>query len=151
MQPLNFRNYRDWTPEEDAILTKMAEEGHSAREIGDVLNRKRNSIIGRRNRLKAGITFKGGNNPDRPKPLKGKVGRLASLPRVAPIVCTPIADGVGVKFIDAGPRSCMWFLEGQAGANGHVCGDMKVPGHSYCTAHLLAAYEAGSSSVRAAA
>lgn len=148
MQRLDFSHRRnEWTAEEDDILAKMANEGATAREIGERLGRPRNSVIGRRNRLKSGIIFKG----NRSKPVrKGKVSQLASRTRSTPIVCTPVADGVGVRFINTTERSCMWFLEGQAGANGYVCGDTKVHGHSYCAAHLLAAYDAGSSAQRAA-
>jgi GcrA cell cycle regulator len=46
-----------WTPEQDAELRRMADEGMSARQIAEVLGVSRNAAIGRAHRLK--IPFKG--------------------------------------------------------------------------------------------
>lgn len=46
-----------WTPEEDRLAKEMAEQGRSASEIGKVLGRSRNAILGRFHRL--GVKGKG--------------------------------------------------------------------------------------------
>lgn len=43
--------YKPWTDEEDATLRKMISDGKSSSQIGLVLGRSRNAIIGRRHRL----------------------------------------------------------------------------------------------------
>jgi hypothetical protein len=46
-----------WTPDEDRLAKEMAEQGRSSREIGKVLGRSRNAILGRFHRL--GVKWEG--------------------------------------------------------------------------------------------
>ncbi len=41
----------------------------------------------------------------------------------------------GVRFIEAGACQCRFFLEGQSGMDGFVCGDPARDGNSYCRRH----------------
>ena len=71
-----------WTQKEKDKAIKMVNEGHTAREISDVLKRTRNSIIGFIHR--SGISFSSTNPSHRPtvKPLPKK--RSKPLPKPTP-------------------------------------------------------------------
>jgi hypothetical protein len=56
---------RSWTPEEDAALRTHVAEGFSSNQIGAILNRTRNSIIGRAHRN--GLALHGDPNAGRPR------------------------------------------------------------------------------------
>lgn len=128
-----------WTPEMDVQLKGLIEDGLTAAEIGNRMGHTRNAIIGRKNRLKLRMKSNHPSTPDRYRnstPVKRQ-------PKVKPhlIVCEPV-EGVGIPFIDAiGKHACTFFLEGQSGAFGHVCGEARFPAASYCADHLLIAYQ----------
>jgi hypothetical protein len=108
-----------WTSEQDKKLRDGAAAGMSAKEIGDTLNRTRNSILGRAFRL--GISMCGDPKPrGKPvtvKPPQNRVANRKVVPRVAvsnvvqfpslAMMCTD-ADYKPVSLLDLDDGMCKW-------------------------------------------
>lgn len=159
----------NWTDEEVATLTRMWGEGSSAGQIGKVIGRTRNSVIGRINRMgltrkptgKHGGTVTKGHKP-KSNPLRKsrakditikQQSRLQSLLReqariskqreeakVSSIVCEPVEGGV--ELLDLRPNQCRWALgDDLAPPPFKFCGAQTVAGKSWCSAHLARAFQ----------
>lgn len=105
-----------WTAEEDAELLRLLAEGLTSRAIGAVLNRPRNSVIGRANRLQKSV-FKT-RDDNTPKKIYVK-------PRPITLADSLLALRHG---------QCRWPLERS------FCEKDQEPGRSYCAAHNQISY-----------
>lgn len=153
----------EWTPERVARLTRLWDEGHSTREIGEMLGCGKNAAVSKAHRT--GL-------PERPSPIKTYVRRTpeemqrAELQRQqrkheqrekvkAGRPVTPFAIRPGFAGpIPAWVTGCQWIaadlrdLRRTAGSmhaylevlKGCKCGAERVPGRPYCLEHCGKAY-----------
>lgn len=109
-----------WTNEEDERLIAYLNEGKTSREIGALLNRPRNAVIGRAHRLR---------NPDAPpRPRIVTVRR----PKVK-LICESESN-LANSLLKLRNDQCRWPLETT------FCTEEKAPGKPYCLGHAAQAY-----------
>lgn len=129
-----------WTEEEDATLKRLWAEGYSGSEIGVILHRTRNAIIGRVHRLdlppRAVATMtppKSGKRRAAPRPLKPR--RVTHFPRVelTVAVVAPVPAMASVMALTA--RMCRYPIGDPKKPGFGFCGAKKQEGSSYCGFH----------------
>lgn len=148
-------NNNGWPVEHDAILRRMAAEGHSGAVIGQVLGKSRNAILGRAWRM--GVKLAGSPPPrvSRPRfPPKPKPARIAKLAKPkgrmdisikgavkfsAPPTPVPIeTPGENAKpLLDLTFGDCRWPVnDGEDSTHGFLfCADPKTLESPYCACH----------------
>jgi hypothetical protein len=131
-----------WTPEMDAMLRRMAKEGHSASAAGKVLGITRNAAIGRAHRI--GVHFQSNVNgrppvagPKLPKPRMAPPMLLRPAPPVAPEPIR-IVRAEPVPFLDTQKRHCRWPVgDWDVPVEQKLCcGAQVIPGIAYCRDHF---------------
>jgi GcrA cell cycle regulator len=116
-----------WSPEEDAKLTGLWDEGLSVKKISVRLSpRTSHAVVGRAHRL---------NLPVRPSPIKrdGKPKPIGRPKTGGPTL--PVLDSLPVLEVTLPKRlrsPCCWPME--------ACEEMAELGRPYCHAHSAAAY-----------
>ncbi|BCJ90321.1 hypothetical protein IZ6_10560 [Terrihabitans soli] len=132
-----------WTPEEDARLRCLIEANRSAAQTATELGRSRSSVLGRAFRLGIGFHGEGAKTLRFFPGMAPKTGldlrRLEQIElyreyREEP---DPSEDRSKARsFLEAmGRPVCTWFLKGEEGRRGLVCGHRTLPGSSYCAHH----------------
>lgn len=132
----------DWRVEQTTMLGALHAKGHSASEIGRIVGRSRNAVLGKLFRL--GMRFDPASRPKRiktisaPKP-RVKVERLARAPIVAtkpavkPIVGAPSADCNPRPWLTRGRGECAYPIDGPDGAVLSCC---NATSGVYCAGHV---------------
>lgn len=131
----------DWTPKEDDRLRAYWDEGKSGREIGELMNRSKGSIVGRAHRL---------DLAGRPSPIKRDVAppvvtaprRVGPMPVLTEIVPVQVDEPEAPRAVFSArrPTPCAWPI-GEPGTRGfRMCDDPSEPGRPYCTAHCVVAF-----------
>jgi GcrA cell cycle regulator len=146
-----------WNDFDTAELKRMWEvEGKTASQIGAVLGRTRNAIIGKSHRenLVTRMTPEraGGPKPRprKPRPSRAKSPRLRS-PRPQPRFkviesprrprsTMPAHPTIGKPLMALEDNDCRWPYSDPDKPNFHFCGLRTHPGSSYCEAHTANAY-----------
>jgi GcrA cell cycle regulator len=152
-----------WTPEQDAELIRLRQEGAPYSEIGRTLGVGRNAAIGRAYRLqRAGVEFPVAAAKPRavakPKPKREpRMRSHAPRPVATPAentgwgalagtterkawrvidceVWQPLDGAQPVSLVDRAPCACAWPVAGQ-GADTLACGEAVKTGSSYCPTH----------------
>jgi GcrA cell cycle regulator len=96
-----------WTDEEKAILAKMWADGASSAEIGSVLGKNRNAIIGQAHRLGLPKHQHTSRRSLKDTPRKPKEAYVKSSTPLPPRVVAPlIITSSGVSFMDAKDSQC---------------------------------------------
>ncbi|MGI9485453.1 MAG: GcrA family cell cycle regulator [Geminicoccaceae bacterium] len=109
-----------WVPEQDAVLRTHWGKGKTAAEIGKLLGKNKNQVIGRANRL--GLqTPKPEHIDTRPRSGPGRRRKLSVIRPKGPRVLSAGADG------------CQW-LDGEPRER-RFCGDPVREGSSFCDDH----------------
>lgn len=134
-----------WTQEASDICKQYWIDGMSAQLIGARMGISRNAVIGRMHRL--GLTKMGPRRANQLKPGRPRKPRLSSLtglPAVnghyAPLYPMPVPqvdDIARVAFEDLEPHHCRFIPHEPKDG---YCGLERVPGSSYCAAHLHRCY-----------
>lgn len=128
---INTASPRPWTDALDETLRQLWAEGLTIRAIGKIIDRSRNSVVGRAHRL--GLPGRGSPiNPPRTAPLPPPRVRGPTLDVVPQTVARVLAR------VYSAPRSCQW-LDGDE-KPWVQCTAPTVPGHSYCLPHCRRAY-----------
>jgi hypothetical protein len=132
-----------WTTEEDVRLRAMIDTNRSAAQAAAELRRSRSSVLGRAFRLGLGFHGEGAKTLRFFPGMAPKTGldlrRLEQIElyrqyREEP---DPSEDRSKARpFLEAtGRAACTWFLKGEEGRRGLVCGHRTLPGISYCAHH----------------
>jgi GcrA cell cycle regulator len=132
-----------WTEEEDRRLQTLIASNRSAAQAAVELGRSRSSVLGRAFRLGIGFHGEGARTLRFFPGMAPKTGldlrRLEQIElyreyRVEP---DPTEDRSKARpFLEAmGRPVCTWFLKGEEGRRGLVCGHRALPGLSYCAHH----------------
>jgi|SRR5687767_15168124 len=153
-----------WTEEKVTVLTTLRDQGYSCSQIGDVIGMSRNAVIGKVHRLKLSAPRKekrsGMLKPTRrsetgllrkrvltPRPLEmrrlaEKMHAVELHPPAALLPTVPPSEqGVpGVSLLDLQPHHCRWPIGEVGAADFHFCGDHRVEGRPYCSAHCRLAF-----------
>ncbi len=124
----------------------MWAEGKTAQAISMALadGTTRNAVIGIVSRARAKGAERAQQryaSPVTPR-YKPRVPKMNSIMVVQtpPIIDEPEPEGI--EHVEARPNQCKWFLRGQSGASGKVCGCKVVPGKSWCPSHYRRAFVA---------
>ncbi len=111
-----------WTAERVDDLARLWSQGHSARQIADMLGGvTRNAVIGKAHRLNLQRGF------DEPEPV---------LEPPPPIPVEPIF----APMPEAKSWMCRWPLDDPGRFGLHIFGKTAQPGRHYCAEHLTVAY-----------
>jgi hypothetical protein len=158
-----------WTEEDISVLKTMVAQGYSGAEIGKVLGKTRNSVVGKTSRLKLRLEFpakrraaskpKAEQKPKRPRnklesaphiPFKKSRKFKMFLDREKPNYMFPEMDMTtydvqnrmkgGVTILDLKTWSCRAILGPVNGINTIYCGEACVIGKSFCPHHCLKYY-----------
>jgi hypothetical protein len=132
-----------WTPEEDVRLRALIERNRSAAQAAAELGRSRSSVLGRAFRLGIGFHGEGAKTlrffPGMAPQTRLDLKRLEQIElyrqyREEP---DPSEDRSHARsFLEAmGRPVCTWFLKGEEGRHGLVCGHRAQTGLSYCAHH----------------
>lgn len=132
-----------WTDDEDRRLIRLIDANRSAAHAAAELGRSRSSVLGRAFRLGLGFHGEGAKTLRFFPGMAPKTGldlrRLEQIElyrewREEP---DPSEDRSKARpFLEAmGRPVCVWFLKGEEGRHGLVCGHRALPGLSYCTHH----------------
>ena len=134
-----------WTPEEDARLLELLEQGLSGQQIGEVLGRTRGSVGSRANRIKprhegpprpvkAGSTAK--EPPGASAPAKGAEGS-----RRQQAGARPEAGARRERSLVPPARTCQYIGETKGSPRDWTfCGKPALEGWSYCAEHVAVCY-----------
>lgn len=120
-----------WTPEEDETLRKMWGPKSSAEEIGQLIKKSRNAVIGRARRLK--LVYH--------KPRMFSTSKEKSVParRALDLPVVPSDEGKG--FLELEGKYCAWPLwEHNERPNQRFCGKKTISKSSYCAECHATAY-----------
>ena len=151
-----FSINKDWTAEEFETAHSMASKGISAREIGVVLGRTKNSVIGVLHRsgfvwgVRRSLTFKEIKGPpnrkrERPRNSMGRYKRLRDEQPAAPTFIEPEgAKNDAISFYDLKREHCKAIYGHPQGVNTLYCGAQKLAESSYCKYHHLRYYKKAS-------
>lgn len=145
-----------WAPDDEDTLRRMWAEGFSGAEIGRIVGRSRNSVIGKAHRL--GLSMRTGHakrkaaKVNRPKEKRGlriastKPLIVYSTPRPIKLEVPPMEKPVSLKIqlmdLKVGRVECRW-IDGEptSGFCGHkVPPEVVERGLSYCMYHFAIAY-----------
>lgn len=132
-----------WTPQEDVRLRAMIDNNRSAAQAAAELGRSRSSVLGRAFRLGLGFHGEGAKTLRFFPGMAPKTGldlrRLEQIELYRQYREEPDPDEDRSKarpFLEAtGRGACTWFLKGEEGRHGLVCGHRTLPGKSYCAHH----------------
>ncbi len=134
-----------WTPEEDVRLRSLIDNNRSAAQAAAELGRSRSSVLGRAFRLGLGFHGEGAKTLRFFPGMAPKTG--LDLRRIEQIELyrqyreepDPSEDRSKARpFLEAmGRPICTWFLKGEEGRRGLVCGHRAPPGSSYCEYHKI--------------
>jgi GcrA cell cycle regulator len=131
--PLWGRNMAvDWTDERVAELSKLWQEGYSARQIAERLDEgiTRNAVIGKANRL--GLSKPSKSSVTRQQRQKERAEKVLQLQ-------PPIDQGATIYSLTA--STCRWPIGDPGDLDFHFCGaNSKVAG-PYCDYHASMAYQ----------
>jgi GcrA cell cycle regulator len=132
-----------WTSEEDVRLRTLIDNNRSAAQTAAELGRSRSSVLGRAFRLGLGFHGEGAKTLRFFPGMAPKTG--LDLRRLEQIELyrqyreeqDPTEDRSHARsFLEAmGRPVCTWFLKGEEGRHGLVCGHRALPGLSYCAHH----------------
>ena len=123
----------DWSRERVEELTRMWNDGLTARQIAEELGDgiTRNSVIGKANRL--GLS----------KPTKSSVTRQQrKVETRTKLVPLKPPSGEGVNIFTLTSSTCRWPLGDPTEAQFRFCGSNCESGHPYCEYHAALAYQA---------
>jgi GcrA cell cycle regulator len=132
-----------WTEEEDRRLRMLIDNNRSAAQAAAELGRSRSSVLGRAFRLGLGFHGEGAKTLRFFPGMAPKTGldlrRLEQIELYREYREEPDPNEDRSKarpFLEAmGRPVCTWFLKGEEGRNGLVCGHRALPGLSYCAHH----------------
>jgi GcrA cell cycle regulator len=136
-----------WCKESDALLTQLWEDKLPSREIGEIMKRSKNSVVGRAHRLlltprpspiAGGPSRKKKNR--QPKPLTAAQRPPPTPP--APPTPEPPRQPMRVWIpVKPGPvNACQWPLGHPGTMEFRFCDQPSLPGRSYCLEHCKTAY-----------
>ena len=134
-----------WTPEEDARLLELLEQGLSRQQIGEVLGRTRGSVGSRANRIKPrdeGPPRPGKarpaakESPGASAPAKGAKGSRRHQPGAR-----PEASAHRERSLVPPARTCQYIGETTGDPRDWTfCGKPVLEGWSYCAEHVAVCY-----------
>lgn len=132
-----------WTEEEDRRLRMLIDANRSAAQTATELGRSRSSVLGRAFRLGLGFHGEGAKTLRFFPGMAPKTGldlrRLEQIELYREYREEPDPNEDRSKarpFLEAmGRPVCTWFLKGEEGRYGLVCGHRALPGLSYCALH----------------
>lgn len=145
----NFSINKYWSVDEFNKAHQMASLGHSAREIGIVLGRSKNSVIGVLHRSgfiwgtkkkPASPVLKGPPNRKQER-ARNQLGRFRRLRDEQPVAPTFFpAEQIqheGVSFLDLRSDHCRAIHGDPCGAQTIYCGESKTSNSPYCEHHYI--------------
>jgi GcrA cell cycle regulator len=142
---------RNWLPEEDEMIKRLAGDGLSAAQIAAGLTgRSRNSVIGRLNRLGLVLSSLQGRVPNalRPKrkpkqPQQYRPRVVFPKPTVVEGVPLPMSQFIFAEEVTASPVTLMELTEDTCRwpAGDMYCGGMALAGKPYCAKHDRLAHQ----------
>lgn len=128
-----------WTPAEDVKLARLWAEGHSTSLIGEMMGRKKNSVISHAHRL--------AECAPRPSPIKRHTGNVRSrtpkprAPKVTLQIAMPLAIAANVIPLPvSSSRRCCWPMWGSEKPTHRYCDAAVNVGRSYCPTHHALAH-----------
>lgn len=135
----NPTGWKQWTEEQDSVLRTMAEAGRSAREIGAVLGKSRNAIVGRchRAKIKLAGTFSGAA-AGRASGVSRKKTTVKAKPKVDAPLRAPTAKML--RLTQLTERTCKWPVGDPLKPGFGFCG-VEVEDKPYCRFHRGLAYQ----------
>lgn len=147
-----------WTPEADALLIQLWDQGGSLAYVADGMNKagyqvSRNAVSGRRHRLTheafsrdtktyATTTI----NPAKQRPFKQRSNNMNDQPKPIPkkpvtiSAIEQIAQHDGIDYLDLPPNGCKAILDLPRGGRWQlhpVCGLPRLEGSPYCRGHYM--------------
>ncbi len=140
-----------WTPEEDARLLELLEQGLSGRQIGEVLGRTRGSVGSRANRIKP-------RDEEPPRPGKARSAAKGPPEASAPVEgakdsrrqqlgARPKAGAHRERSLMPPARTCQYIGEAKGNPRDWTfCGKPALEGWSYCAEHVAVCYAGKASS-----
>ena len=122
----------DWTDERVAELSKLWQEGYSARQIAESLGEgiTRNAVIGKANRL--GLSKPSKSSVTRQQRQKERAEKVLQLQ-------PPIDEGATIFSLTA--STCRWPIGDPGDLDFHFCGANSNVGQPYCDYHAAMAYQ----------
>ena len=138
-----------WPPEHDARLKELNLRGWNARQIGAVLGRTRNSVIGRSHRLRMANQPPAGRSHRPRAHRKPRAPREPSSPQYGqpspPRLTASIAPSMALVFVAIDPRDivgvtgCLWPVGWNETAIGRhlFCNADRGEAKPYCAAHYV--------------
>ena len=135
-----------WTDEDIERLKKLWSEGHSTAEIGRLIGKSKNAVVGKAHRLSLAARpspiKKTTVTPKAVEPLKDKdAGTDTGTPRRAPPTPTEISQSQGtVAKGKAKGLACQWPYGHPDDAEFKFCLREVLPGKPYCPEHSSIAY-----------
>ncbi len=122
----------DWTDERVAQLTKLWQEGFSARHIAERLDEgiTRNAVIGKANRL--GLSKPSKSSVTRQQRQKERAEKVLELQ-------PPMDQGATIFSLTA--STCRWPIGDPGDLDFHFCGANSNAGQPYCDYHAAKAYQ----------
>lgn len=123
-----------WSSEEDTILLELLKQGKTAAQIGSVLGRPRNSVIGRSHRLRdkkgegTNASFRDNSRPKIPRVRKPRPFALETF------LVFDEKQTLATSILNLRSDQCRWPLSNT------FCEDVRAEGRSYCPAHCRLAY-----------
>jgi len=142
---------KEWCLEEDKLLKRLRELGHSFSKIADLLpGRTKNSCIGRALRL----DIPKGTNDGRPRKTSHKrqpSKPIAKTRRSAPSFPPPLEESVPLPVVDLEKgqkitvllltsKTCRWPIDDPGTKDFCFCGHLPKTGSPYCDYHTGVAY-----------
>jgi len=144
-----------WTPEADALLVSLWNEGGSLQYVASGLQRAgyvvtRNSIAGRRHRIMGQAKFARPSHsiptkvasPEKRPPTKRSTSHM-TIPKNKPMTVSEInsviTEHIGIDYLDQVPDGCKAILDKPRSGPWHlqkVCGLPRCEGSPYCVAHF---------------
>ncbi len=141
----------EWSVAQINELVRLWGEGHSARVVGQRLERSRNAVIGKVHRLGLAKRLSTAGERKKPGRKKGNPGAFRKsrakppelhVVRIKPIRAreVPPPEARMISLLDLGARDCRWPI-GHPGEPGFAfCGARAFATFSYCEHHVALAY-----------
>lgn len=130
-----MKQEKPWSLQEFEILDRLWMEGHSSAEIGRMMGRTKNSILGKVHRRKLA---------KRPSPIKPRTGNIPPPKKARPmpgLQQRQIKLGIRGRRIKDPRKGCLWPMwDDKDKPNHKYCGRKRHGLAVYCAAHCARAY-----------
>lgn len=144
-----------WSDEHLDILKAEWERGLTGTQIGNLINKTRNAVIGKANRLGLNYRFPRNGSANRPKkPKKECVARIRAAPQrtmaivnrkaVAPRhypAAIPLTSNPPISIMELGLNTCHAIVGHGADGLAVYCGDMTFNDKPFCEGHCAMYYQ----------